>query len=397
MALRAARPRFGPLQLALAAAGTAATALDVFADGWVAAGYARGGQPGWAVLVLVLLAAASLATQACSWLWLRSDPPALRPDLPPWLLAALHLLQLGFLFRCLHALRVGWKVCRAKTEDEEEQSHMAFLSHDISMLRLFETFLENTPQLTLLLYVILRTNKAEPSQWLGICTAFLCVTWSLVDYHHCLRSFLQDKHELGMGSSMVYFLWNLFLICPRVLALALFALLWPYGLAVHFPLVWLAMFLWVSLQGTDFMESPGPEQLYRALVAVILYFSWFNVSPGRTLQRSIIYHSFLLVDSALLALAWLWGRSPSEDHSYLIPVLSAALPCYLLGLALRVAYYRGLHPNVWAQQAAGYDEVDARRGCGAVNRRMQCLAQAQFPRGWPAAQRFLNGATESAV
>lgn len=66
--------------------------------------------------------------------------------------------------RCLHALRVGWKLCTAKAEDEEQQQHMAFLSHDISMLRLFETFLENAPQLTLLLYVILRTNKAEPSQ-----------------------------------------------------------------------------------------------------------------------------------------------------------------------------------------------------------------------------------------
>lgn len=69
--------------------------------------------------------------------------------------------------RCLHALKVGWKVCWAKAEEEEEQSRMAFLSHDISMLRLFETFLENTPQLTLLLYVILRTNKAEPFQGEG--------------------------------------------------------------------------------------------------------------------------------------------------------------------------------------------------------------------------------------
>lgn len=69
--------------------------------------------------------------------------------------------------RCLHALKVGWKVCWAKAEEEEEQRRMAFLSHDISMLRLFETFLENTPQLTLLLYVILQTNKAEPSQGEG--------------------------------------------------------------------------------------------------------------------------------------------------------------------------------------------------------------------------------------
>ncbi|XP_010001215.1 PREDICTED: XK-related protein 8, partial [Chaetura pelagica] len=305
--------------------------------------------------------------------------------------AALHLLQLGFLFRCLYALKVGWKVCWAKAAEEEERSLMAFLSHDISMLRLFETFLENTPQLTLLLYIILRTNKADPSQGLGICTAFLCVTWSLLDYHQSLRSFLQDKYVLSLGSSIVYFLWNLFLICPRILAVALFALRWPYGVAVHFPLVWLAMFLWVSLQGTDFMESPGPEQLYRAMVAVILYFSWFNVAQGRTLHRSIIYHSFILVDSSLLALSWLCGPFPSDEHWYLVPVVSAALPCYLLGLVLRVTYYQWLHPNVREQQEGGCDEVDAREG-----RRLQCLARAQLP--WPLGQHLLNGvAAEAAV
>ncbi|XP_062467353.1 XK-related protein 8 [Pezoporus occidentalis] len=394
---------FGPLQLVLAAAGTAAAALDVCADGWVAAGYARGGRPGLAALVLALRAAGSVLTQGCSWLWLRSDPPALRPAAPPPLLAALHLLQLGFLCRCLHALKVGWKVCRAKEEAGEEQSHMAFLCHDISMLRLFETFLENTPQLTLLLCVILQTNKAEPFQGLGLCVTFLCVTWSLLDYHQSLRSFLQDKYELSVSSSIVYFLWNLFLICPRILTVALFSLLWPYAVAVHFPLVWLAMFLWVSLQGTDFMESPGPEQLYRAMVAVILYFSWFNVSPGRTLHRSIIYHSFILVDSTLLALSWLWCRSPSEEHSYLIPVVSAALPCYLLGLALRVTYYKWLHPSLRAQEDRGFDEVDANGTSGGmelpsssepdlVNRRMRWLVQTQFSISWPVGQHFLNGA-----
>ncbi|KFP87606.1 XK-related protein 8, partial [Acanthisitta chloris] len=238
---------------------------------------------------------------------------------------------------------------------------------------------------------------------LGIGTAFLCVSWSLLDYHQSLRSFLQDKYELSVGSSFIYFLWNLLLICPRVLVIALFALLWPYGVAVHVLLVWLAMFLWVSLQGTDFMESPGPEQLYRGMVAVILYFSWFNVAPGRTLYRSIIYHGFILVDSTVLVLSWLWGWAPTEEHSYLIPVVLAALPCYLLGLGLRVTYYKWLHPNTRVQQEGGYDEVDARGSDGLeplsfpepdlVNRRMRWLAQAQFPVSQPARQSFLNGAT----
>ncbi|XP_027747984.1 replication protein A 32 kDa subunit [Empidonax traillii] len=284
-----------------------------------AAEYVRRGQPGWAALSLSLLAAASAAAQACSWFWLRSDPPALRPAVPAKLLAALHLLQLGFLFRY--------------------------------------------------------GSPAPASR----------------------------GPRLSRRSSFIYFLWNLFLICPRILAVALFALLWPYGVAVHFPLVWLAMFLWVSLQGTDFMESPGPEQLYRAMVAVILYFSWFNVAQGRTLHRSIIYHGFILVDSTLLVLSWLWGRAPSEEHWYLIPVVSAALPCYLLGLGLRVTYYKWLHPNMQVQQEGGSDEVDANGGTDGpefrsfsepdlVNRRMQCLAQSQFPLSQLGRQRFLNGA-----
>ncbi|XP_014804654.1 PREDICTED: XK-related protein 8 isoform X2 [Calidris pugnax] len=89
----------------------------------------------------------SVRTEGCAVLPTSSPPPVA-----------------GSPHRCLHALKLGWKVCWEKAEEEEEQSHIAFLSHDISMLRLFETFLENTPQLTLLLYVILRTNKAEPFQ-----------------------------------------------------------------------------------------------------------------------------------------------------------------------------------------------------------------------------------------
>ncbi|NXE50099.1 XKR8 protein, partial [Casuarius casuarius] len=305
-------------------------------------------------------------------------------------------------YRCLCALKMGWKLCWAKTTSEQEQNHMAFLSHDISMLRLFETFLENAPQLTLLLYIILRTNKADPSQGMGICTAVLCVTWSLLDYHQSLRSFLQDKYELSLCSSFIYFLWNLFLIGPRILVVALFALLWPYGVVVHFALVWLAMFFWVNMQGTDFMESPGPEQLYRAMVAVILYFSWFNVAKGRTLYRSIIYHGFILVDSILLAVSWLWCRSPSDEYLYLIPVVAAALPCYVLGLVLRLIYYKWLHPNVRAQQQGGYDEADASGGTdgldfrfdsapAVVNRRMQWLAQTQFTISLQSEQSLLNG------
>ncbi|KAL7830137.1 hypothetical protein SRHO_G00312640 [Serrasalmus rhombeus] len=38
------------------------------------------------------------------------------------------------------------------------------------------------------------------------------------------------------------------------------------------------------------MDTEGGESLYRATVGLIWYFSWCNVSKGKTKVKSIIYH-----------------------------------------------------------------------------------------------------------
>ncbi|XP_037737466.1 XK-related protein 8 [Chelonia mydas] len=390
-------PRYRYLDLLFALLGTAAFLVDLVADLWVASSYMQAGHCLWGGLVLALLGLSSLAMQFFSWAWYRTDN--IEQELPSGrCLAALHLLQLGYLYRCLRVLRAGWRACRVETA--QERDYAVFLSHDISMLRLFETFLEGTPQLTLVLSIVLHTNKLEPFQGLGIFTASLCVAWSLLDYHQSLRCFLLDKHELGPLSSTIFFLWNFLLICPRVLAVALFATLFPCYVGLHFLGIWAAMLLWVWLQGTDFMECPRREWLYRATVAVILYFCWFNVSKGQTRQRSTIYHGFILVDSVLLAGSWLWHSAPLHERSFLLPVLLAALLCFVLGLLLRIAYYKWFHPTLQVQSQASYDEVDTAEGLAGfragpvpapVNRRMYQLSQNHFLVSLQAGRNWGNG------
>nr|XP_005306902.1 XK-related protein 8 [Chrysemys picta bellii] len=392
-------PRYRYLDLLFAVLGTAAFLVDLVADLWVASSYMQAGHCLWGGLVLALLGLSSLAMQFFSWAWYQTDN--IEQDLPSCCcLAVVHLFQLGYLYRCLRMLRVGWRVCRAETAPQQERGYAVFLSHDISMLRLFETFLESTPQLTLALSIVLHTNKVELFQGLGICTASLCVAWSLLDYHQSLRCFLLDKHELGPLSSTIYFLWNFLLLCPRVLAVALFATLFPSYIGLHFLGIWTAMLLWVWLQDTAFMECPRREWLYRATVAVILYFCWFNVAKGQTRQRSAIYHSFILVDSVLLAGSWLWYNAPLRERSYLLPVLLAALVCSVLGVLLRIIYYKWLHPTLQTRRQASYDEVDTAEGLAhfraspapaPVNRRMYQLSQNHFLVSLQAGQNWGNG------
>lgn len=173
------------------------------------------------------------------------------------------------------------------------------------------------------------------------------IAWMVVDYHRSLRSFLPDKSKQGWLSSAVYFLWNLLLIAPRVLTVALFASVLPRWIALHFLFLWLGLVLWAWRQNTNFMDSPAGEWLYRATVGLIWYFSWFNVAEGRTRGRSVIYHSFIITDGGILLFTWWWLRDPHLTQSY-GPVLLVLIPLsYVVGLSVKTLYYCCFHPKLW--------------------------------------------------
>ncbi|EFB27212.1 hypothetical protein PANDA_001187, partial [Ailuropoda melanoleuca] len=364
--------------------GTAAFLIDLGADLWAAGQYVLSGRYLCAAMVLALLGLASVALQLFSWVWLRADPAGLHAPQPPGrCLALLHVLQLGYLYRCVQGLQQGLLVWQQEAPSEFDLAYADFLTLDISMLRLFETFLETTPQLTLVLAIVLQSGRAESYQWVGICTSFVGISWALLDYHRALRTCLPSKSPLGLGSSVVYFLWNLLLLWPRVLAVALFSALFPRYVALHFVGLWLVLLFWVWLQGTDFMPGACSEWLYRATVATILYFCWFSVAEGRTRGRAAIHLAFLLGDSVLMVVTW-WTHIPWLPSG--IPVrmlLPASGICFLLGLALRLVYYHWLHPSCrWEP-----DRVDGTQGLHPVewrrlphNRRMAQLARCFFPR-----------------
>lgn len=217
----------------------------------------------------------------------------------------------------------------------------------------------------------------------GISSSFLGISWALLDYHRALRACLPSKPRLGWSSSAVYFLWNLLLLGPRILAVALFSALFPYYVALHFLSLWLVLLFWVWLQGTKFMPNSRSEWLYRVTVAIILYFSWFNVAGGRTRGRSVIHLVFILSDSVLLTSTWVTRSTWLPSGTFLQMWLIVGGVCFLLGLTLRVIYYLWLHPHCQWEP----DQVDGVRSLlpsprpkPLYNRRATLLARNFFPK-----------------
>lgn len=352
---RATFAKYSWVDFVFSVIGVCTFLFDWGSDVWVAAEFYCRGNFLWFGVLVGLMVLSSVVVQMFSWFWLKYDR-----ELPGFgaqtgggtvlfgdqvkLSCLLHVLQLGFLCRHISAIRQGFRVWWRKQEGSE---YAVYLTHDLSMLRLIETFCESAPQLTLMIYVMLRTNKARTVQFVSIAVSTTSIAWMVVDYHRSLRFFLPDKAKQGWGSSLIYFLWNLLLIAPRVAALALFASVLPGYIAAHFLMLWFVFVLWAWRQRTDFMDSAGGEWLYRATVGLIWYFSWFNVAEGRTRGRSIIYHSLITTDMGILLVTWWCYRDPVQSESYALALLITLPFTYLLGLLFKTVYYCCFHPKLW--------------------------------------------------
>ncbi|XP_054461423.1 XK-related protein 8-like isoform X2 [Anoplopoma fimbria] len=264
----------------------------------------------------------------------------------------------GNLLQVVHAGVVEISLCSSYSQIQDPEGFAVYLSHDLSMLRLIETFSESAPQLVLMLTIILQRGELDPVTVLKALGSASAIAFSVTMYHRSLRSFLPDKEKQQIISSLVYFLWNLLLISSRLAALALFASVLPCFIFAHFFCSWMFLFFCVWRSKTDFMESLCGEWLYRATVGLIWYFDWFNVVEGKTRYRTLLYHAYMLVDISLLCGLWCWKMS-TEPPYFEIPPLYAVIiavsvvAVYIIGLFFKMIYYKCYHPNLAREELKG--------------------------------------------
>ncbi|XP_031593891.2 XK-related protein 8-like [Oreochromis aureus] len=326
--------------------------VDIGLDIWTAVSFYKEKAYVCLAVLLVLLLGSSLLTQAYSWLWYSYEKFRMKTKVEGWptkrLLKLLHVFQLGIYFRHAGVLEKAVESFHTKLRDPEGVA--VFLSHDLSMLRIVETFSESAPQLTLMLTIILQQGHLDPVTVLKAVGSASAIAFTVTTYHRSLRSFLPAKENQKISSSVIYLIWNLVLISSRLTALALFASVLPCFIFTHFICSWLVLFFFAWRSKTDFMDSSCGEWLYRATVGLIWYFNWFSVAKGTTRYRTALYHGYILTDICILCAVWCWKMSTDPPDFVIEPMhalITAAcvIAVYVLGLILKVIYYKVFHPN----------------------------------------------------
>ncbi|XP_077608616.1 XK-related protein 9 isoform X2 [Crocuta crocuta] len=236
---------------------------------------------------------------------------------------------------------------------------------DLSMLRLFETYLEGCPQLVLQLYIVLEHGQANFTQYAAVMVSCCAISCSTVDYQVALRKSLPDKNLLnGFCPKFTYLFYKLFTLLSWMLSVVLLLFI-NVKIALFLLLfLWFLGILWAFKKQTQFCASISMEFLYRVVVGFILIFTFFNIK-GQNTKYPMFYYYIVRVLVTLGILIVFWVCSISIFNSdYFIPISIAIALALVLGIIFLTVYYGTLHPN--RNEETKPDEIDgiaAERDC----------------------------------
>ncbi|XP_076146786.1 XK-related protein 9 [Alosa pseudoharengus] len=349
------KSRFTKRRWILTLIGSLLYTADIVLDIFLGVKHINNGHINWGILTLAFVLCASVCTQIFSYMWFRDDKSG------GGTIVGLHLIHMGIFTRYYKLLRKSFKLvwCKSTTVVNDIWDHLKLFGQatDLSMLRLFEAFLESVPQLLLQLYIFLLGHGHNSIiHYLSMAASFFNVAWAVVDYRRCLRRSLPQLKEMPNGlPTIIYLLYKLFAITTRIFSLSLLLVLSPFSI-LYMALVWLLSTAWAFFQRTDFCTSKALEVLYRAIVGIILVFTFFNIQGQATRAPMTIYYIFYVFQSLSAPLFLCMWKPEVLRYEYSTGIISAGL---CVGLGLLCVYYGLLHQGeeVKTEERVA-DEVD---------------------------------------
>ncbi|XP_068162388.1 XK-related protein 7-like [Antennarius striatus] len=258
----------------------------------------------------------------------------------------LHVLQLGQVWRYIHALYLG---AQSSWHSSGPRRHfhwrLMFESADITMLRLLEAFLKSAPQLVLQLSIMIHGNAVLPLQGLSASASLVSLAWMIASYQKVLRDSRDDKLPMSYKAVITQMLWHFFTIGARTVAFALFASVFQLYFGIFIVSHWCVMTFWIIQGETDFCMSKWEEIIYNMVVGIIYIFCWFNVKEGPSRFRMTVYYSVTLAENVALTAAWYTYRGPHTSDSYALVVVCLVACSFALGTFFMLVYYCWLHPD----------------------------------------------------
>lgn len=213
------------------------------------------------------------------------------------------------------------------------------------------------------LYIMLRRRSFDPESYedltvaLSIPKSLVLFSFNLLIYARYIRLADRESHQLKWFSlgALFFFLWRLFMLASRILALALFASCSrPYVFVVvgiHF----LVSYVLLWRQECEYFESqPIKQKFFRCAIAYVHVFCFFPLEGKDTRRFGYPYYVLVLIENIVMVTWWTFVTTEYSLQFKIAMVLAECLT-FFTGIVSLTLFYRCFHPSA----ASAREELDA--------------------------------------
>ncbi|XP_064605934.1 XK-related protein 6-like [Liolophura sinensis] len=311
--------------------------LDLVTDCLLAWQFFSVGHSVCGVWTIVFVLVPTLTLQLLSIRWYIAENQSLCCS---WILLA-HIFGLGPVQRYMSVLQHGRDARRSNSPQSYKKLYQA--QNDISCLRFIEAYLESAPQLILQGYFILTVQPLTWVSGLSTSVSLVSLAWAVASYSNALRLAYREAYLTRWGGLVLQALWHIGTVASRVVAIAVFASVYHAWTFLAIGAHWLAMSVWVFIQGPEFFSRRWENKLFSFVLGVVYIFCFLNLKDGPTRYKMWPFYLVLLAENGLLVGLW-YREHPSQD-TLMIIVTAVVFGGYLLGVLFLLLYYGWCHPS----------------------------------------------------
>ncbi|CAF1093966.1 unnamed protein product [Adineta steineri] len=293
-----------------------------------------------------------------------------------WIIRIIILvLQLDLCLKYIRGLYYTWKGFQKRNNPKWARFYLTkqiLIDADIALLRVFDCFMDSGSQVILQLYIMLRLGSTSmkfdtlfAKQCLSIISSLGSLAYALSGYSRCWRH-MQLTHSphgwpkgkppprlVSWWSTIIQWFWYLFLITPRVLALAMFAATFRSWFWIILVGHWFGMLFWILRFRTIFCISDTTkynpreaifEKCYNLVCSYIFIFCYMNLRKGDTRLHYIGFYTIYYIEN--ISFSIIYAIHSAETNSvFKYSLVTFVCVGFWFAIFFQFMYYRFLHPS----------------------------------------------------
>lgn len=222
-------------------------------------------------------------------------------------------------------------------------------------------------QVALQLYILLCRETLDLTSFedfivaISIPKSLALFAFHLLIYARYIRLADEESQQLNWCSlgSLFCFIWRLFMLTSRILALALFASYFTRFVFVVVAIHFVASCALLWRQECEYFEGEVVKQtFFRCAIAYVHVFCFFPLEGKNTRRWGYPYYLLILIENAIMVIWWTFVTD--YGPKFRVAMLLTEWVTFFIGLIALILFYRFFHPTL------NSTEVETDKTDGAV-------------------------------